>query len=626
MDSRSPIPAIPAIPAIPPTTYQNLMNDVTVVKKYVHDRTDEEIFAYLEAHYNDFNRIERVVHELVGRNDIFIEENEIDKEENHKLEQIDLNNEQVQRLLGIKQCCWTQSCTCWTPRGNNGALPLIRRENSSISDENYKSYHDEQLKTLMEILPDGDSSFFSNFIRMNRGNETFINESVNLWLQKGNYKRRVEIQSEGVKKNRFVEGNMSVEEFLDIFPDPETFFDKARNTDVNKNYKHHVLIYTSNNYSLCDSYLVQIILKHKYRLIPVVEEMKCYEPAMKRIKKELREMPKEIDELFYQELTYLKLIDEIKGYRQRKDEEKRKRLEEAKSNGTLMTCECCFEEELLLDDMLPCPKDHLFCKICICRQAEINIGANKLQFPCFNGYCKEDFSMTVLQKCLKPNVFSIILRKVQEEEIRRAQIADLESCPFCSFSAIMPDPNDKVFKCLNPECLKSSCRLCKELNHVPLRCNEVEKKPEVDMRTFIENKMSDALMRTCPKCKCRLIKYEGCNRMTCTCGQMMCYLCRQPIDGYSHFESFGNSNSKCPITSNVFDLHQKELKSSAEAARREYIRLHPEVASMELKHDPIKHISNEHRLNLTKMTEFPVRRFDFTKIPIDSRGKATCIS
>ena len=51
-----------------------------------------------------------------------------------------------------------------------------------------------------------------------------------------------------------------------------------------------------------------------------------------------------------------------------------------------------------------------------------------------------------------------MLRKLQEEEVRQAGIPDLLDCPFCSFATIMSDPNDRVFRCLNPECLKDSCR------------------------------------------------------------------------------------------------------------------------------------------------------------------------
>ena len=74
------------------------------------------------------------------------------------------------------------------------------------------------------------------------------------------------------------------------------------------------------------------------------------------------------------------------------------------------------------------------------------------------GTCEHQFPLKTLQDILPANLFSLALRKMQEEELRQAAIPDLVSCPFCSFATIMPDTVDKVFKCLNPDCLRDSCR------------------------------------------------------------------------------------------------------------------------------------------------------------------------
>ncbi|PSN44723.1 hypothetical protein C0J52_16651 [Blattella germanica] len=95
---------------------------------------------------------------------------------------------------------------------------------------------------------------------------------------------------------------------------------------------------------------------------------------------------------------------------------------------------------------------------------------------------------------LKPSIFSRMLQRKQLEEVKAAGIEDLESCPFCDFASI-PPRGDKIFKCLNPDCMRESCRLCKEPNHIPLRCEEVEKPAEVKARTYIEDRMTEALVR-----------------------------------------------------------------------------------------------------------------------------------
>lgn len=55
------------------------------------------------------------------------------------------------------------------------------------------------------------------------------------------------------------------------------------------------------------------------------------------------------------------------------------------------------------------------------------------------------------------------------------------------------------------------------------------------MRTFIENKLSEAMLRTCHNCSKRFMKEIGCNKMTCVCGASMCYVCREPDIDYDHF-------------------------------------------------------------------------------------------
>ena len=78
-------------------------------------------------------------------------------------------------------------------------------------------------------------------------------------------------------------------------------------------------------------------------------------------------------------------------------------------------------------------------------------------------------------------------------------------------------------------------RLCHEPNHIPMRCEEVEKQKQTDARTYLENEMTEAMVRECYKCKKRFIKEDGCNKMACSCGAIMCYLCKKPIKGYDHF-------------------------------------------------------------------------------------------
>jgi TRIAD3 protein (E3 ubiquitin-protein ligase RNF216) len=64
--------------------------------------------------------------------------------------------------------------------------------------------------------------------------------------------------------------------------------------------------------------------------------------------------------------------------------------------------------------------------------------------------------------------------------------------------------SNKIFECLNPECGKDSCRLCGELSHIPLSCDQ--NKTSTHTRTYIENKMAEAMIRNCYNCNMPYIK------------------------------------------------------------------------------------------------------------------------
>ncbi|RZB39510.1 uncharacterized protein BDFB_012314, partial [Asbolus verrucosus] len=194
---------------------------------------------------------------------------------------------------------------------------------------------------------------------------------------------------------------------------------------------------------------------------------------------------------------------------------------------------------------------------------------------------KYDFHVLLIM-ALDKKVFQRLCQRRQIEEIKNANIDGLETCPFCDFSMI-PAEGDKIFKCENIECMKESCRECRHISHIPLRCNEIEYDEDVKMRTYIENKMTEALLRECWKCSRKFYKESGCNKMTCLCGARMCYICKQPVNDYSHFNS-----GSCPLyTENLQEFHLDTVLKGAQSAKNELgINTDPN----KLKFDPTKNI------------------------------------
>ncbi|CAG0898458.1 unnamed protein product [Darwinula stevensoni] len=259
-------------------------------------------------------------------------------------------------------------------------------------------------------------------------------------------------------------------------------------------------------------------------------------------------------------------------------------FKEAENADSMLECPVCCEEKLIIKHMKPCVDGHLFCESCVQKYAEEVIGQGRVDFLCLDPSCNATFSYSILQQILRPSALSRVLRRKQAEEIQAANIQNLECCAFCDFATIMEDPKEKIFRCLNPECMKESCRLCKRPSHIPRRCEEIQQEEGAERaRVYFENELSEAVIRTCSKCGTRFMKEEGCNKMTCSCGAKMCYLCKKPVEDYSHFAD--NDPSKCPLWTDSMSLHAKEVHVKAAEVKK---KLQDENPNLELKNDPRK--------------------------------------
>lgn len=90
------------------------------------------------------------------------------------------------------------------------------------------------------------------------------------------------------------------------------------------------------------------------------------------------------------------------------------------------------------------------------------------------------------------------------------------------------------FSCQNPKCTRVSCLSCHKAWTDIHVCNESSL---VALRTQVEQAMSMAIKRVCPRCNTSFVKNAGCNKLTCPCGYKMCYVCRADLsdEGYRHF-------------------------------------------------------------------------------------------
>ncbi|XP_076272346.1 uncharacterized protein LOC143203906 [Rhynchophorus ferrugineus] len=251
--------------------------------------------------------------------------------------------------------------------------------------------------------------------------------------------------------------------------------------------------------------------------------------------------------------------------------------EEARQLNLLKDCLICYDE-LIPEECFICQKGCIFCKKCLHQAIMVKMGDGEYNFDC--SMCDSKFTMPTVQNVLGQEKFDALMIKVQSEEIRRANVDGMETCPFCDFTDV-PLPSSNIFKCLNPDCRKESCRLCRHESHIPQRCDEIEYDEDVQRRIFIENRMTEALARTCYKCNKMFIKTTGCNKMICNCGAMMCYICRQPIEGYDHFGVL----PKCPLHTDDKEIDLRTIQQWAEEAKAK-------LGNVKIKNDPSVGIEN----------------------------------
>jgi hypothetical protein len=96
----------------------------------------------------------------------------------------------------------------------------------------------------------------------------------------------------------------------------------------------------------------------------------------------------------------------------------------------------------------------------------------------------------------------------------------------------------------------------------------VEKKLETKGRRLSEEAKSDANIRNCPICKAKFIKIEGCNKVRCSCGVYICYICRKQIkNDHNHFcqEPYCQHQScgQCGLYENVDDTEAMQQATLA---------------------------------------------------------------
>jgi E3 ubiquitin-protein ligase RNF216 len=133
---------------------------------------------------------------------------------------------------------------------------------------------------------------------------------------------------------------------------------------------------------------------------------------------------------------------------------------------------------------------------------------------CCSGDCTSGFQDALLRKVLPIRTWEKYCELQHIAIAERAGLGEeMSICSKCGFRAFVPE-TQMLFECPIKDCMFVSCKKCGKEPHIPLRCDEVVQKQRQDEgRLKIEEALSEAKMRTCPKCKQKFIKEDGCNKV-----------------------------------------------------------------------------------------------------------------
>ena len=262
---------------------------------------------------------------------------------------------------------------------------------------------------------------------------------------------------------------------------------------------------------------------------------------------------------------------------------------QAFEDGDTLECQCCFTD-VPTARTTHCHGEtpHFFCFDCASSNAKAQLDLSRYKLCCMDGSgCPAEFTRFERHRFLDDDTLARLDRLQQQAELREADLPDLEHCPFCDFAAICPPIEvDREFRCLGPDCELTSCRSCKQISHIPKSCAEHRKEQGIEERHIVEEEMTKALLRRCPKASCGvpIIKADGCNKIICTkCGCYICDVCGNDItkEGYAHFRG-GGGKGDCPQSDDTIGRKNKKIEEAAKEAKAKIRAENPDISEDDL--------------------------------------------
>ncbi|KAH0795461.1 IBR domain containing protein [Histomonas meleagridis] len=303
--------------------------------------------------------------------------------------------------------------------------------------------------------------------------------------------------------------------------------------------------------------------KHKFKLIETIKHIDTFPNPPKENKPRATQNNLKFEDIIVSaQLEEFVSEDYKKQLNDFQKEEEEWDIAEAVADNSMYECECCFCE-CPMERLVQCPDGHLFCFKCVRTQIETAISEGRSDVPCLHyGGCDQKIPIKELERSMPEDVLQRLFQTETQNALISADIKGMVKCHKCGYMAIIE--NEEYMDC--PQCHSKTCTKCQNEYHQGMTCEQFR---NLDKNRLLEEKMNEAVIRVCPKCKTQFIKEQGCNKMECPrCKSLICYWCRKIIPkevGYNHFfrgDAAQCPPGQCPLWVQNNELHEIEAQQA----------------------------------------------------------------
>lgn len=196
---------------------------------------------------------------------------------------------------------------------------------------------------------------------------------------------------------------------------------------------------------------------------------------------------------------------------------------------------------------------HAFCAECARALVTSHIDCGSVHVKCPDTSCRKLLEPQEIKKILDDDALFDTWNELSFKH-GIASHPEYSFCPRCGGIAV-EDAEENSADC--GVCFYVFCTLCQESRHPGVECVSQETKllmlrqramggsadaVALLRKTELELKSLSLIEKTtkpCPSCGEAVERNQGCNKMTCLCGDMFCYRCGEKVTGYQHFKEGG---------------------------------------------------------------------------------------